>query len=135
MVPLASAAAVSSAVADTRMLNHIEKELSVLGLFFFAPDESPAGPRLRARMFAPGAGVPEDPATGSAAGPLGVYLALHGAVPGGINGGRGRFTIDQGVEMGRPSELDVTVLAENGAPSGVRVEGSAVLMMRGEMEV
>jgi trans-2,3-dihydro-3-hydroxyanthranilate isomerase len=135
MVPLASVAAVSSALADTRMLNHIEKELSVLGLLFFAFDESALGPRLRARMFAPGAGVPEDPATGSAAGPLGVYLALHGAVPGGVAEGRGRFTIDQGIEMGRPSELDVTVLVDGGRPTGVRVEGGAVLMMRGELDV
>ena len=131
MVPLASVAAVSSAVADTRLLSDLEKELSVLGLFFFAFD----GPRLRARMFAPGAGVPEDPATGSAAGPLAVYLALHGAVPGGVADGRGRFVIDQGVEMGRPSELDATVLVENGLPAGVRVEGGAVLVMRGELDV
>jgi trans-2,3-dihydro-3-hydroxyanthranilate isomerase len=131
MVPLASVAAVSSAVADTRLLSDLEKELSVLGLFFFAFD----GPRLRARMFAPGAGVPEDPATGSAAGPAGVYLALHGAVPGGVVHGRGRFTIDQGVEMGRASELEATVLVDGGRPVGVRVEGSAVLMMRGELDV
>ncbi|MCM3876917.1 MAG: PhzF family phenazine biosynthesis protein [Thermoanaerobaculia bacterium] len=134
MVPLASVEAVSSALADTRMLNHLERELGVTGLFFFAIDESGGKPRLRARMFAPGAGVPEDPATGSAAGPVGVYLALHGAVPGGVALGRGRFTIDQGIEMGRPSELDVTVLVENGRPSGVRVEGGAVLMMRGEID-
>ncbi|HQQ79314.1 MAG TPA: PhzF family phenazine biosynthesis protein, partial [Thermoanaerobaculia bacterium] len=80
-------------------------------------------------------GVPEDPATGSAAGPVGVYLALHGAVPGGVAGGRGRFLIDQGVEMGRPSELDVTVLVDGGRPTGVRVEGGAVLVMRGELDV
>jgi trans-2,3-dihydro-3-hydroxyanthranilate isomerase len=131
MVPLASVEAVSSALADTRMLNHVERDLGVLGLFFFAFD----GARLRARMFAPGAGVPEDPATGSAAGPLGVYLALHGAVPGGAADGHGRFAIDQGVEMGRPSELDVTVLVDGGRPSGVRVEGSAVLVMRGDLDV
>jgi trans-2,3-dihydro-3-hydroxyanthranilate isomerase len=135
MVPLTSVAAVSSALADTRMLNHVEKELSVLGLFFFAFDESAGRHRLRARMFAPGAGVPEDPATGSAAGPVGVYLALHGAVPGGVAAGRGRFMIDQGIEMRRPSELDVTVLIENGRPSGVRVEGGAVLMMEGTLDV
>lgn len=131
MAPLASVEAVSSAVADTRLLNGLEQELGVLGVFFFAFD----GGRIRARMFAPGAGVPEDPATGSAAGPLGGYLALHGAVPGGTAGGRGAFTIDQGVEMGRPSELGVTVRLEGGRPSGVRVEGSAVLVMRGELEV
>lgn len=135
VVPLASVEAVASALADTRMLNHVEKELSVLGLFFFAFEEAGGVTRLRARMFAPGAGVPEDPATGSAAGPVGVYLALHGALPGGVAGGRGRFTIDQGIEMGRPSELDVTVLLDDGRPAGVRVEGSAVLMMRGEIEV
>lgn len=135
MVPLASVAAVSAALADTRMLNHVERELGVLGLFFFAFDETPAGTRLRARMFAPGAGVPEDPATGSAAGPVGVYLALHGALPGGVADGQGRFTIDQGVEMGRPSELGVTVLVDGGRPTGVRVEGGAVLMMRGELYV
>jgi trans-2,3-dihydro-3-hydroxyanthranilate isomerase len=131
MVPLASVEAVSSALADARMLNHVERDLGVLGLFFFAFD----GARLRARMFAPGAGVPEDPATGSAAGPVAVYLALHGAVPGGVADGRGRFTIDQGVEMGRPSELDATVLLDGGRPAGVRVEGSAVLVMRGELDV
>jgi len=135
MVPLASVGAVSSALADTRMLNHLEREFSVLGLFFFALDESSGPTRVRARMFAPGAGVPEDPATGSAAGPVGVYLALHGVVPGGTAEGRGRFTIDQGIEMGRPSELDVTVLLDGGRPSGVRVEGSAVLVMRGELDV
>ena len=62
-------------------------------------------------------------------------LALHGAVPGGVADGRGRFTIDQGVEMGRPSELEATVLVEGELPVGVRVEGSAVLVMRGELDV
>jgi len=135
MVPFTSVPPVSAAIGDTRMLNHLEEQLGVLGIFFFAFDEAASGTRIRARMFAPGSGVLEDPATGSAAGPLGVYLALHGAVPGGVADGRGRFTIDQGVEMGRPSELEVTVLLENGRPSGVRVEGSAVLVMRGELDV
>ena len=135
MAPLVSVEAVSGALADTRLLLGVEKDLGVLGILSFAFDESGGPRRMRARMFAPGAGVPEDPATGSAAGPLGVYLALHGSVPGGVADGRGRFTIDQGVEMGRPSELEVTVLLDGGRPTAVRVEGSAVLMMRGEVEV
>jgi trans-2,3-dihydro-3-hydroxyanthranilate isomerase len=133
MVPLTSVAAVSSALADTRMLNHIEKSLGVLGLYFFAFAE---GGRIRARLYAPGAGVPEDPATGSAAGPLAVYLALHGAVPGGVPGGSGRFFIDQGIEMGRPSVLEAEVLVDAAArPTGARVAGRAVLMMEGTLEV
>ena len=135
MAPLVSVEAVSCALSDTRLLLGVEKDLGVLGILFFAFDESGGQRRIRARMFAPGAGVPEDPATGSAAGPLGVYLALHGSVPGGVKDGRGDFGIDQGVEMGRASALDVTVLVEAGRPAAVRVAGSAVLMMRGEIEV
>jgi trans-2,3-dihydro-3-hydroxyanthranilate isomerase len=127
-IPLASVADVSAAVADVKVLNGLEKELDVLIAYFFALE----GGRVRARAFCPGAGVPEDPATGSAAGPLGVYLTLHGALP----GGAARFFIDQGIEMGRPSELEVTVeRAADGTPSGVRVAGSAVLIMRGSIEV
>ncbi|HEX5856388.1 MAG TPA: PhzF family phenazine biosynthesis protein [Thermoanaerobaculia bacterium] len=133
LAPLASVEAVSSALADPRMLNVVEKELGVLGVYFFA--FAPEG-RMRARLFAPGAGVPEDPATGSAAGPLAVYLSLHGAVPGGVGGGSGRFVIDQGIEMGRPSVIEAEVLVDAAdRPVGVRVAGRAVLMMEGTLEV
>jgi trans-2,3-dihydro-3-hydroxyanthranilate isomerase len=132
MAPLASLEAVSSALADARMLNVLEKELDVLGVYFFAFTEG----RIRARLFAPGAGVPEDPATGSAAGPLAAYLALHGAVPGGVANGRGRFVIDQGVEMGRPSLLEAEVVVDAASrPTAVFVAGRAVLMMEGTLEV
>jgi trans-2,3-dihydro-3-hydroxyanthranilate isomerase len=129
MAPLGSVEAVSSAIADTRLLNLVERELDVLGVFFFAFS---GDGRIRARMFAPGAGVPEDPATGSAAGPLGIYLALHHALP----AGSPRFFIDQGVEMGRSSELEVEVArGSEGSPEGVTVAGSAVVMMRGTIDV
>lgn len=128
VIPLADVASVSEAVADVRALNALEAELDVLIAYLFAI----AGGRIRARAFCPGAGVPEDPATGSGAGPLGVYLALHGALP----GSGPRFFIDQGIEMGRPSEIEVAVeFDREGAPSGVRVAGSAVLMMQGHLEV
>ncbi len=127
VLPLGTVAAVAGASADTRALNALEKELDVLIAYLFALDEG----RIHARAFCPGAGVPEDPATGSGAGPLGIYLALHGALPGG-----GAFFIDQGIEMGRPSEIEVTVERSGaGRPAGVRVAGGAVLMMRGALEV
>jgi trans-2,3-dihydro-3-hydroxyanthranilate isomerase len=128
VLPLRDVASVSAAVADVRALGLLEKEQDVLIAYFFAFD----GKRIRARAFCPGAGVPEDPATGSAAGPLGIYLSHHDALPGGAS----RFLIDQGVEMGRPSEIEVTVeRGADGAPAGVRVAGSAVLMMQGHLEV
>jgi trans-2,3-dihydro-3-hydroxyanthranilate isomerase len=129
MVPVASVADVSAADPDPRVLRDLEHELGNMGPYAFAVGEDG---RVRARGFFAGSGVPEDPATGSAAGPLGIYLALHRAFP---NGER-RFFVDQGVEMGRASELEVEAHADaSGAPAGVRVSGSAVLMMKGTIEV
>jgi trans-2,3-dihydro-3-hydroxyanthranilate isomerase len=127
IVPLPDRGHVERAACDPRMLEALERETGVLGVYLFAPD----GERIHARAFCPGAGVPEDPATGSAAGPLGVYLALHRAMP----GGGASFVIDQGVEMGRPSEIAVEVAIDRSRPVGVLVSGSAVRMMTGSLEV
>ena len=89
-----------------------------------------SGTRWKTRMFAPADGVPEDPATGSAAGPLGVHLARHGRIAFGE-----QIEITQGVEIGRPSKLFVRV---DGSPEQVeRVEcgGSAVVVARGEFQL
>ncbi|HTX55050.1 MAG TPA: PhzF family phenazine biosynthesis protein, partial [Candidatus Baltobacteraceae bacterium] len=82
-------------------------------------------------MFAPGAGVPEDPATGSAAGPLGAYLAAHGVLP----RDRASFEVEQGVEMGRPSRMWVEVTRDAaGLPVRLRVGGDTVRVIRGTIE-
>lgn len=89
-----------------------------------------SGPRWKARMFAPGGGVAEDPATGSAAGPLAVHLARHGRIAFGDE-----IEITQGVEIGRPSKLYAR--AEGSAEQLERVEvgGSAVIVARGEFRL
>jgi trans-2,3-dihydro-3-hydroxyanthranilate isomerase len=89
-----------------------------------------SGNSWKTRMFAPAGGVAEDPATGSAAGPLAVHLARHGIVPFGEE-----IVISQGTEIGRPSTLYATAW---GGPEGVeRVEvgGSAVVVARGELQL
>ncbi len=89
-----------------------------------------AGRHWKTRAFAPGAGVPEDPATGSAAGPLACHLARHGRIPFGQE-----IEIRQGVEIGRPSVLFARA---DGGPAGIeRVEvgGSAVTVARGEFRL
>jgi trans-2,3-dihydro-3-hydroxyanthranilate isomerase len=98
----------------------------IVGVYCFAG----WGLRWKTRMFAPADGVPEDPATGSAAGPLGVHLARHGLVPFGE-----QIEITQGVEIGRPSTLYVTV--DGSAEQVERVEcgGSAVVVARGEFSL
>ena len=76
-----------------------------------------------------GAGVHEDPATGSAAGPFGAYLVRHGlARP-------GRLVVEQGYEMRRPSLLEVEVEAAGDEVRGVRVGGGVVRVAEGELLV
>jgi trans-2,3-dihydro-3-hydroxyanthranilate isomerase len=89
-----------------------------------------SGRRWKTRMFAPGGGVPEDPATGSAAGPLAVHLARHGRI-----GFGDEIEITQGVEIRRPSTLFAR--AEGSAEQLERVEvgGSAVIVARGEFRL
>jgi trans-2,3-dihydro-3-hydroxyanthranilate isomerase len=93
-----------------------------LGVFVFAP--TPTG--AYSRMFAPRAGVAEDPATGSATGPLGAYLARHGFIP--LRDGE-RFTSMQGVHMGRPSTLHAILRVRDGTLETVEVGGSAVQLV------
>lgn len=80
----------------------------------------------RVRMFYPGAGVPEDSATGSAAGPLAVHLARHGAIAFGDE-----IEIQQGVEIGRRSTLFATATGEGDRIDAVHVSGSAVIVAHG----
>jgi trans-2,3-dihydro-3-hydroxyanthranilate isomerase len=86
---------------------------------------------LRARMFAPLDGVPEDPATGSANVALGALLASYDPAP----DGSFRWRIAQGVEMGRPSVLEVVAEKRDGAVVEARVGGTSVLVSEGEIEV
>jgi trans-2,3-dihydro-3-hydroxyanthranilate isomerase len=83
--------------------------------------------RWKTRMFAPNHGVNEDPATGSAAGPLAIHLARHGRIPFGE-----QIEISQGAEINRPSTLYATVEGEGDRIDRVEVGGSAVLVARGE---
>lgn len=86
------------------------------------------GERWKTRMFAPALGVPEDPATGSAAGPLAVHLCRHGRIAFGE-----RIEISQGVEIARPSLLHARVDGEGERIERVEVGGSAVIVGRGEL--
>jgi len=86
------------------------------------------GRRWRTRMFGPGLGVPEDAATGSAAGPLAVHLARHGRIDFGDE-----IEIRQGIELGRPSLLHARARGSDRGVEAVEVAGSAVIVGRGEI--
>src|SRR5215471_17161323 len=89
-----------------------------------------SGTSWKTRMFAPASGVPEDPATGSAAGPLCMHLARHGHVPFGEE-----IEISQGDEIGRPSKLFARVTGTPEQVESIEVGGSAVIVARGEFRV
>jgi trans-2,3-dihydro-3-hydroxyanthranilate isomerase len=89
-----------------------------------------SGSKWKTRMFAPGGGVAEDPATGSAAGPLAFHLARHGRIEFGQE-----IEITQGVEIDRPSKLFARVEGTPEAAERVEVGGSAVVVARGEFRL
>ena len=98
----------------------------LLGAYCFAG----SGGKWRARMFAPGGGIAEDPATGSAAGPFAVHLARHGRI-----GFGDEIEITQGVEIGRPSTLFARADGTADRLERVEVGGSAVIVARGEFRL
>jgi trans-2,3-dihydro-3-hydroxyanthranilate isomerase len=89
-----------------------------------------SGSRWKMRMFAPYGGVPEDPATGSAAGPLACHLCRHGLLDWGTE-----IEITQGVEIDRPSKLYARAEGSDGTIERVEVGGSAVVVARGEYRI
>lgn len=97
-------------------------------LFVFALDGCAAGNDVQARMFAPDFGIIEDPATGSAVAAFAGYLATRD----GTETGERNWIVAQGLEMGRPSRLQVSVDFEDGAPRRVRVGGESVLVSEGD---
>jgi len=88
------------------------------------------GRSWKTRMFAPSSGVAEDPATGSAAGPLALHLARHGRIAFGDE-----IEISQGVEVGRPSKLYARVDGSADEVERVEVGGAAVTVARGELKI
>jgi len=95
-------------------------------VYIVARNFSPGG-RLKARMFAPADGVPEDPATGSAA------AALAGSLAAALPEADGEFdwTVEQGAEIGRPSLISATAVKRAGQVVAIRVGGSAVIVGEG----
>ena len=101
------------------------RALGAIGVNCFAGE----GRRWKTRMFAPALGVPEDPATGSAAGPLAVHLARHGRISFGE-----QIEISQGAEINRPSTLYASAHGSKDRLERVEVGGSAVVVARGSFE-
>ena len=125
-VPLVSREAVDRATLDESALRRCVDYAEITGVYFFAHD----GDEFYARMCAPMSGIAEDPATGSAAGPLCFYLAEYGALP-----KRERFLALQGVAMGRRSDIHLRCTWDGDTLVQADVGGNAVIVGRGEITV
>ncbi len=128
MVPLVSRAAVDQAVVDIRAAAAVFEaaKLTRRGLFIFSTEPGPDGATAYSRMM----GANEDPATGSASGPLGCYLVKHGLVPADK---AGAMVSAQGVKMGRPSRIHMKIDVTGGEITRVRVGGTSVLVGEGTL--
>jgi trans-2,3-dihydro-3-hydroxyanthranilate isomerase len=133
IVALGSRAAVDRVQIDRKALVRCVRDagLEEVPVFLFTTD-GPGHETTYSRMLAPGFGITEDPATGSAAGPLGCYLVRHKAVS--PDAARALLNV-QGVAMKRPSRIHISIDSEGERITRVRVGGQSVLVGRGEINV
>lgn len=128
--PLASRAAVDRVQMNGRELDAIFKAAGVQrrGIFVFTTEPGADGATVYSRMV--GATGSEDPATGSASGPLGCYLVRHGLVP---SAAAGAIVSAQGVKMGRPSRIHIRLAVAGTDITRVQVGGTSVLVGDGRL--
>jgi len=124
-VPMASPDVVnSSELARSELLRFcLVAGIQEHPVFLFSMDRSAGDAAVFSRMFAPGSRIIEDPATGGASGPLGCYLVQHRVVSADA---AGHIVSRQGVKMGRPSEIHISIRVEGETINRVRVGGQAV---------
>lgn len=137
LVPLRDRSTVDRAVVNPVRLARISAESTAVGVFIFAldgPNTEAATPteRVYARMFAPEAGIVEDPATGSATSPLGAYLVRHGLV---LAEDEARIVSEQGTKMGRQSFLHVRVKRLGAEVEEIEVGGGVVPVLEGVLRL
>jgi trans-2,3-dihydro-3-hydroxyanthranilate isomerase len=133
-VPVVTRRAVDSAAINPQAYHELMKRLpaGANGIFFFTPEPGPDSATVYSRNFAPDIGIVEDPATGIASGPLGCYLVRHKVV---APEQAGTMLSLQGVKMGRPSHVHVSIGVENGEIRSVEVGGEAVLAGEGTLYI
>jgi trans-2,3-dihydro-3-hydroxyanthranilate isomerase len=133
-VPLVTRRAVDSAAIDRGAFDQLlgSANAGAQGVFLFSRERGADKADIYSRMFAPALGVAEDAATGSASGPLGCYLVRHKVVP---PEKAGAIVSLQGVKMGRPSYVHISIDIDRGEISSVRVGGESVLAGEGTLYV
>ncbi len=130
MVPIRSLEAIQSMRPNTALFPRILNDLPARCVYTFCFETVEAAAQVHARMFAPSLNVPEDPATGSASGCLGAYLAKYRLLP---QENPARVIAEQGLEIHRPSRIVIEVDRDGQAVRRIRVGGEAVVMGEGTL--
>jgi trans-2,3-dihydro-3-hydroxyanthranilate isomerase len=125
LVPVRDLGALGRARPKSEPLAAYLRSIGAQGCYLFCVDPLDPDAPAQARFFGPNVGIAEDPATGSAAGPLAAYLVAHD-----LASERRPVVVEQGRAMGRPSRIEVRV-----SGGGVRVSGSAVLVVEGRLRL
>jgi trans-2,3-dihydro-3-hydroxyanthranilate isomerase len=133
-VPLTTRRTVDSAVLDTDAYDAFRRAAGFddVPIFLFSLEPGADNGTVYSRMFAPGAGIQEDPATGGACGALGSYLLQNRVV---TPEEAGAMLNVQGVRMGRPSYIHIAIGVDGGVISSVRVGGQSVFVGEGTLYV
>jgi trans-2,3-dihydro-3-hydroxyanthranilate isomerase len=133
-VPIRSLADLRQCRVNGGLLGEIYTSVGATGCHAFTRETIEIGAaRVHARFFAPADNIPEDPATGSAAGALGAYLVHHNGVGVEPVDGKFCFVIEQGDFINRPSRINIEVKGAPGAVEQVRVGGPSVVVANGEV--
>lgn len=133
MVGIKSRDTLNTLQPDLMRLTNISKKIGCNGFFVFTLDSDDNDIFTHGRMFAPAIGIPEDPVTGNANGPLGAYLVHHKILD--APDGSVTFKGKQGEAIGRPGIVEVTVEVKDGRPFKVQVCGNATIAFKTEMEI
>ena len=123
----------NSLTPDLSRLVNISRMIGCNGYFVFTFDSDDVDILTCGRMFAPAIGIPEDPVTGNANGPLGAYLVHHRILE--PSNGSVTFKGKQGEAIERPGIVTVTVQVKDGKPSKVQVGGYAVVAFKTEIYI
>ena len=126
-IPIKSMDDIKSAKVRLDLLDEYLGNYQSQSLFLFTTETVNPSSTIHCRMFAPTLGVSEDPATGSASGPLGAYLVKYG-----LSNGKNIIS-EQGFEMGRPSIINIDIDVNNENISSVKVGGNSVSVGKGKM--
>ncbi|HOW63738.1 MAG TPA: PhzF family isomerase [Candidatus Paceibacterota bacterium] len=118
---------------DLTRLAAISREIRCNGYYVFTLTTKGDDVLAHGRMFAPGIGIPEDPVTGNANGPLGAFLVKHNLVA--SSGDTFTFKAQQGEAIGRTGTVEVTVAVREGNPERVQVAGRAVIVFQTDVEL